>query len=90
MGCNSTFKKRRHSYKGALGVELKVRGIGTNFVVYYSCTSTCFTHRANLLKRIACTRAGGADSFGKKLNLVLEYTYSCTICMVPVLKLRRY
>jgi hypothetical protein len=35
MGCNSTFKKRRHSYKGALGVELKVRGIGTNFVVYY-------------------------------------------------------
>ena len=62
MGCNSTFKKRRHSYKGALGVELKVRGIGTNFVVYYSCTSTCFmiTHRTNLLKRIACTR--GADS----------------------------
>ena len=35
MGCNMTFKKRRHSYKGALGVELKVRGIGTNFVVYY-------------------------------------------------------
>ena len=58
MGRNSTFKKRRHSYKGALGVELKVRGIGTNFVVYYSCTSTCFMHRTNLLKRIAHARRG--------------------------------
>ena len=33
MGCNSTFKKRRHNYKGALGLEIKVRGIVTNFVV---------------------------------------------------------
>ena len=60
MGRNSTFKKRRHSYKGALGVELKVRGIGTNFVVYYSCTSTCFiTHR----KLVETHRTRGADSF---------------------------
>ena len=35
MGCNSTFKKRRHNYKGALGLEIKVRGIVTNYVVYY-------------------------------------------------------
>ena len=57
MGCNSTFKKRRHSYKGALGVELKVRGIGTNFVVYYF----------NLLhashKLVETLRTRGADSF---------------------------
>ena len=33
MGRNSTFKNRRHSYKGALGLEIKVRGIVTNFVV---------------------------------------------------------
>ena len=35
MGRNSTFKKRRHSYKRALGLEIIVRGIVTNFVVYY-------------------------------------------------------
>ena len=61
MGRNITFKKRRHSYKGALGLELKVRGIGTNFVVYYSCTSTCSTHRTN--KLVETHRTRGADSF---------------------------
>jgi hypothetical protein len=35
MGRNSTFKKRRHSYKAALALDVKVRGIVTNFVVYY-------------------------------------------------------
>ena len=64
MGCNSTFKKRRHSYKGALGVELKVRGIGTNFVVYYSYTSTCFIHE--LVESIETHRTRGADRFLRK------------------------
>jgi hypothetical protein len=35
MGRNSTFNKRRHDYKGALALEIRVRGIVTNFVVYY-------------------------------------------------------
>jgi hypothetical protein len=35
MGRNITFKKRRHIYKGALALEIRVRGIVTNFVVYY-------------------------------------------------------
>jgi hypothetical protein len=36
MGRNSNFKKRRHNYfKGALALEIKVRGIVTNFVLYY-------------------------------------------------------
>jgi hypothetical protein len=34
MGRNSTFKKRRHSYKAALAVEIRMRAIVTNFVVY--------------------------------------------------------
>ena len=33
MGRHSTFKKRRHRYKGALALEIRVRGIVTNFVV---------------------------------------------------------
>jgi hypothetical protein len=48
MGRNSTFKKRRHSYQGALGLEIKVRGIVTNFVVLghvaiivYGCLLLC-------------------------------------------------
>jgi hypothetical protein len=57
MGCNSTFKKRRHNYKGALGLEIKVRGIVTNYVVYYF----------NLLhasrKLVETHRTRGADSF---------------------------
>jgi hypothetical protein len=61
MGCNSTFKKRRHSYKGALGLELKVRGIVTNYVVYHF----------QLASRIAqaCPethRTRGADRFLRK------------------------
>ena len=52
MGCNSTFKKRRHSYKGALGLEIKVRGIVTNSVVYYRIRLLA-SRIANLLKRIA-------------------------------------
>ena len=59
MGRNSTFKKRRHSYKGALGVELKVRGIGTNFVVYYfNCNLLHASH-----KLVETHRTRGADSF---------------------------
>ena len=42
MGRNSTFKKRRHSYKGALALEIRVRGIveyfEKNLVLEYSCT----------------------------------------------------
>jgi hypothetical protein len=33
MGRNSTFKKRRHSYKAAVAVKIRMRGIVTNFVV---------------------------------------------------------
>jgi hypothetical protein len=33
MGRNSTFKKRRHSYKVALALEIRLRVIATNFVI---------------------------------------------------------
>ena len=33
MGRNSTFKKRRHSYKAVLAVVIKLRAIATNLVV---------------------------------------------------------
>ena len=51
MGRNSTFKKRRHSYKGALGLEIIVRGIVTNYVVLSF--NLLHASRTNLLKRIA-------------------------------------
>jgi hypothetical protein len=63
MGRNSTFKKRRHSYKAALALEIRMCGIVTNFVVYYrielhlaSCIAILFieTHR---------TRRRGFESF---------------------------
>ena len=57
MGCNNTFKKRRHNYKGALGLELKVRGIVTNYVVYHFQLAS----RKLVRKRIA--RAARIDSF---------------------------
>ena len=54
MGRDSTFKKRRHSYKGALALEIRVRGIVTNFVVYYRIELQLASCIANLsLKRIA-------------------------------------
>jgi hypothetical protein len=56
MWCNSSFK-------GALGLEIKVRGIVTNFVIYYRIRLQLASRIANLLKRIA--RAAGADSFEK-------------------------
>jgi hypothetical protein len=34
MERNITFKKRGHSYKAALAVEIKMRAIVTKFVVY--------------------------------------------------------
>ena len=33
IGCSSTFKKRKHSYKAALAVEIRLRVIATNLVV---------------------------------------------------------
>jgi hypothetical protein len=33
MGRNNTFNKRRHSYKAALAVEIRLRAIVANFVV---------------------------------------------------------
>ena len=56
MGCNSTFKKRRHSYKGALGLELKVRGIVTNYVVYH------FQLASNLSGNASHARRGSIPS----------------------------
>ena len=63
MGRNSTFKKRRHIYKVALAVEIRMRAIATNFVVYiisYRAPITCFMY------------------FGIRIRqkyLVLEYRY---------------
>jgi hypothetical protein len=48
MGRNSTFKKRRHTYKVALAVEIRMRAIVTNFVVYHllhACNETCSLKR---------------------------------------------
>jgi hypothetical protein len=54
MGRNSTFKKRRHSYKVALALDIRVRDIVTNFVVYYRIELQLASCIANLsLKRIA-------------------------------------
>jgi hypothetical protein len=48
MGRNITFKKRRHSYKMALAVKIRMRAIVSNFVVY------------NLLR----SQSSGIDIFG--------------------------
>jgi hypothetical protein len=51
----STFNKRRHSYKVALAVEIKMRAIITNFVVYIVLSSHLF-HACKLVEWIE-TRA---------------------------------
>jgi hypothetical protein len=51
-----------------------VRGIVTNYVVYYFNLLECFTHRANLLKRIA--RAARIPS---KILKFSTRVYSCTM-----------
>jgi hypothetical protein len=64
MGRNITFKKRRYSYKAALALEIKMRGIVTNFVVYYrielqlaSCIANLLLARVRVRMAAACATA---------------------------------
>jgi hypothetical protein len=71
MGRNSTFKKRRHSYKGALALEIRVRGIVTNFVVYYRIELNLL-HASQTCRNASHARRRGFDRILRKF-LVLEY-----------------
>jgi hypothetical protein len=63
MGRNITFEKRRHSYKAALAVKIRMRAIVTNFVVYNLLHASCM--QRNLFIETHAPRGGGFESFEK-------------------------